>query len=91
MPVVCGCDPDRTLDIVYLGPGEGREHQEAVILAKERYVQSTRVETKQAGLMTDYYTAFSANEDRIFKSDASMIRDTILPCESPMSSVSPLF
>jgi hypothetical protein len=38
MPVVCGCDPDRTLEHVYLGPGEGLEHQTAVLLAKERYV-----------------------------------------------------
>lgn len=32
----CGCDPDRNGDLVYLGPGEGPEHKEAVSQARQR-------------------------------------------------------
>lgn len=37
---VCGCDPDRTLNYVYLGPGEGHEHQNSVLRAQRRYYLS---------------------------------------------------
>lgn len=35
----CDCDLDREGEYVYLGPGEGLEHQTAVFLAQERYVK----------------------------------------------------
>lgn len=38
MPDLCGCDPDRVLDYVYLGPDEDIEHRNSVLFAQERYL-----------------------------------------------------
>lgn len=35
-PKKCGCDPDRNGDLVVVGPGEGRQHKEAVFQARQR-------------------------------------------------------
>lgn len=42
--VECGCDPDRNYDSVYLGPGEGPEHKEAVSEARQRQVSPRHIE-----------------------------------------------